>query len=229
MSKAGPRGLRSALIGCADTARKQDPLLAAIYHQQMTTRNAPHLESPVCGRRPARRAGLGGPGRRPALPATRRRRHAGHGGGSHTDHPRAVHGPAGDPAPPTSKGLRAVPGRPCACPQPLPGGAAEARGSRAAGRSSRRRDAPTPRRRRGDDAATRCAAPLTPEGRARMVRSPKPTTRAKATAAGRPTRQPNATPEGVGPRRGVDTALALGNQSREAGGRQRVKASKYRP
>jgi len=45
MSKAGPRGLRSALIGCADTARKQDPLLAAIYHQQMTTRNAPHLKA----------------------------------------------------------------------------------------------------------------------------------------------------------------------------------------
>jgi len=45
MSKAGPRGLRSVLIRCADTARKQDPQLAAIYHQQMTTRNAPHLKA----------------------------------------------------------------------------------------------------------------------------------------------------------------------------------------
>ncbi len=45
MSKAGPRGLRSALIHCADTARRQDPQLAAIYHQQMTTRNAPHLKA----------------------------------------------------------------------------------------------------------------------------------------------------------------------------------------
>ena len=45
MSKAGPRGLRSVLIRCADTARKQDPQLAAVYHQQMTTRNAPHLKA----------------------------------------------------------------------------------------------------------------------------------------------------------------------------------------
>ena len=37
MSKAGPRGLRSALIGCADTARKQDP--------QLATRNAVHLKA----------------------------------------------------------------------------------------------------------------------------------------------------------------------------------------
>ncbi len=45
MSKAGPRGLRSALIHCADTARRQDPQLAAIYHAQMTTRNATHLKA----------------------------------------------------------------------------------------------------------------------------------------------------------------------------------------
>jgi transposase len=43
MSKAGPSLLRTTLVRAADTARKQDPQLAAIYHQQMTERGKDHL------------------------------------------------------------------------------------------------------------------------------------------------------------------------------------------
>ena len=45
MSKAGPSLLRSAFVRAADTARKQDPQLAKIYHQQMTERGATHLKA----------------------------------------------------------------------------------------------------------------------------------------------------------------------------------------
>jgi transposase len=43
MSKAGPSLLRTTLVRAADTARKQDPQLAAIYYQQMTERGKDHL------------------------------------------------------------------------------------------------------------------------------------------------------------------------------------------
>jgi transposase len=43
MSKAGSSLLRTTLVRAADTARKQDPQLAALYHQQMTQRGKDHL------------------------------------------------------------------------------------------------------------------------------------------------------------------------------------------
>ena len=43
MSKAGSALLRTTLVRAADTARKQDPQLAAIYYQQMTERGKDHL------------------------------------------------------------------------------------------------------------------------------------------------------------------------------------------
>jgi hypothetical protein len=44
MTKAGPRALRSQLVQSANTARKLDPELAAVYHAQMTQRGkAPHM------------------------------------------------------------------------------------------------------------------------------------------------------------------------------------------
>ena len=43
MSKAGSSLLRTTMVRAADTARKQDPQLAAIYHQQMTERGKDHL------------------------------------------------------------------------------------------------------------------------------------------------------------------------------------------
>jgi hypothetical protein len=42
MSKAGSSLLRTTLVRAADTARKQDPQLAAIYYQQMTQRGKDH-------------------------------------------------------------------------------------------------------------------------------------------------------------------------------------------
>jgi transposase len=45
MSKAGPSRLRATLFRAADTARRQDPQLAKIYHQQMTERGATHLKA----------------------------------------------------------------------------------------------------------------------------------------------------------------------------------------
>jgi transposase len=45
MSKAGSRLLRSTLVRAADHARKQDPQLAKIYHQQMVERGASHLKA----------------------------------------------------------------------------------------------------------------------------------------------------------------------------------------
>jgi transposase len=45
MSKAGPSLLRSALFRAADMARRQDPQLARIYHQQMTERGATHIKA----------------------------------------------------------------------------------------------------------------------------------------------------------------------------------------
>ena len=45
MTKAGPRALRSQLIQSANTARKLDPQLAAIYHAQMTQRGATHRKA----------------------------------------------------------------------------------------------------------------------------------------------------------------------------------------
>jgi hypothetical protein len=43
MSKAGSSLLRTTLVRAADTARKQDPQLARIYHLQMTERGKDHL------------------------------------------------------------------------------------------------------------------------------------------------------------------------------------------
>ena len=43
MSKAGSSLLRTTLVRAANTARKQDPQLARIYHQQMTQRGKDHL------------------------------------------------------------------------------------------------------------------------------------------------------------------------------------------
>jgi transposase len=43
ISKAGSSLLRTTLVRAADTARKQDPQLAAIYYQQMTERGKDHL------------------------------------------------------------------------------------------------------------------------------------------------------------------------------------------
>jgi transposase len=43
MSKAGSSLLRTTLVRAADTARKQDPQLAAIYYLQMTERGKDHL------------------------------------------------------------------------------------------------------------------------------------------------------------------------------------------
>jgi hypothetical protein len=43
MSKAGSSLLRTTLVRAADTARKQDPQLSRIYHQQMTERPKDHL------------------------------------------------------------------------------------------------------------------------------------------------------------------------------------------
>jgi transposase len=45
MTKAGPRALRSQLVQSADTARKLDPQLAAVYHAQMTQRGATHRKA----------------------------------------------------------------------------------------------------------------------------------------------------------------------------------------
>jgi hypothetical protein len=45
MTKAGPHALRSQLIQSADTARKLDPQLAAVYHAQMTQRGATHRKA----------------------------------------------------------------------------------------------------------------------------------------------------------------------------------------
>jgi len=45
MSKAGSALLRTTLIRAADTARKQDPQLARIYHTQMVDRGAEHLKA----------------------------------------------------------------------------------------------------------------------------------------------------------------------------------------
>jgi transposase len=45
MSKAGPSLLRATLFRAADTARRQDPQLARVYHQQMTERGANHLKA----------------------------------------------------------------------------------------------------------------------------------------------------------------------------------------
>jgi transposase len=45
MSKAGSRLARSTLIRAADTARKQDPQLAKVYHTQMVERGADHLKA----------------------------------------------------------------------------------------------------------------------------------------------------------------------------------------
>jgi len=45
MSKAGSSLLRTMLIRAADTARKQDPQLARIYHTQMVERGAEHLKA----------------------------------------------------------------------------------------------------------------------------------------------------------------------------------------
>jgi transposase len=47
MSKAGSSLLRTTLVRAADTARKQDPQLAAIYYRQMTERGKDHLGA-VC-------------------------------------------------------------------------------------------------------------------------------------------------------------------------------------
>jgi transposase len=59
MTKAGPRALRSQLIQSADTARKLDPQLAAVYHTQMTQRGATHRKALcVVGARLAERAWL---------------------------------------------------------------------------------------------------------------------------------------------------------------------------
>ena len=45
MTKAGPRALRSQLVQSANTARKLDPQLAAVYHAQMTERGATHRKA----------------------------------------------------------------------------------------------------------------------------------------------------------------------------------------
>jgi len=45
MSKAGSRLARATLIRAADWARKQDPQLARVYHQQMVERGAEHLKA----------------------------------------------------------------------------------------------------------------------------------------------------------------------------------------
>jgi transposase len=59
MTKAGPRALRSQLVQSADTARKLDPQLAAVYHSQMTQRGATHRKALcVVGARLAERAWL---------------------------------------------------------------------------------------------------------------------------------------------------------------------------
>ena len=44
MSKAGPSLLRATFYRAADTARRQDPQLAKIYHTQMAERGANHLK-----------------------------------------------------------------------------------------------------------------------------------------------------------------------------------------
>ena len=45
MTKAGPRALRSQLVQSANTARRLDPQLAAVYHAQMTQRGATHRKA----------------------------------------------------------------------------------------------------------------------------------------------------------------------------------------
>src|SRR4029453_5696378 len=45
MTKAGPRALRRQLLQSANTARKLDPQLAAVYHAQMTERGATHRKA----------------------------------------------------------------------------------------------------------------------------------------------------------------------------------------
>src|SRR4029450_8552468 len=45
MTKAAPRALRSQLVQSANTARKLDPQLAAVYHAQMTQRGATHRKA----------------------------------------------------------------------------------------------------------------------------------------------------------------------------------------
>jgi len=58
MSKAGSSLLRTTLIRAADTARRQDPQLARIYHTQMVARRRPP-QGAVRGRRRPGRPGLG--------------------------------------------------------------------------------------------------------------------------------------------------------------------------
>jgi transposase len=59
MTKAGPRALRSQLVQSANTARKLDPQLAAVYHAQMTQRGATHRKALcVVAARPAERSWL---------------------------------------------------------------------------------------------------------------------------------------------------------------------------
>lgn len=45
ISKAGPARLRAQLIASANTARRLDPQLAAVYHQQMTAHGAHHQKA----------------------------------------------------------------------------------------------------------------------------------------------------------------------------------------
>jgi hypothetical protein len=106
MSKAGSSLLRTTLVRAADTARKQDPQLARIYHQQMTS---------AAKTTPARSAwspppSPSGPG--PSCAAAL---------------PTSSATPTASPSPP-SRPKRSSPGtRPCP-PKSAPGGAARRRG-----------------------------------------------------------------------------------------------------
>jgi hypothetical protein len=91
MTKAGPRALRSQLVQSANTARKLDPQLAAVYHAQMTQRGATHRKALCVAASPAGRAGLADPGPRRALCHLRPRGAAGHHRAGQTADHRALH------------------------------------------------------------------------------------------------------------------------------------------
>jgi transposase len=88
MSKAGSSLLRTTLVRAADTARKQDPQLAAIYYLQMTERGKDHLA--VRRRRQPRRTGLDRHAPRHPLRHPRHRRPPRHHRAGHRDHRRAL-------------------------------------------------------------------------------------------------------------------------------------------
>ncbi len=106
ISKAGNRDLPTQLTRSADTARRHDPQLAAVYYDQMVPKGAVHTKALcVVAAKLAERAWRT-PAARQRLPAARRRWHPGHRRGGQTDHRRALHRPRPHPRPTTLQEAR---------------------------------------------------------------------------------------------------------------------------